>query len=250
MIGRDPKTNCLLVAVKEIGKVFRMPESVPNSVSRYVAEQNKAHLKIEIDDKGAITLYNLNGGNITYVDGNEAEKKRINHDSKIELGKDRYVLNLGTVMKEVMKYMPPIPMDISHLRGVFEKHAAEHARITRAQQEMAKKRMQPIIVSSASGILSAIGAAVFSVGTLWVTLPVTAVVSALYFRNYSTKDTSADDKRAADDEFYNNLVCPACGHSFNVTARNYELLIANLKDPRQNNKMYCRTCGCELIERT
>lgn len=247
LIGRDPSKSCLMVTVMENGKsgILGNPGSVPSSVSRCRPAEGTAHARIEINNKGAITIFNLNPGNSTFVDGNEVSVKRINHDSIVQLGCDRYLLDLKTIIDAITKLVPPAPMDISHLQDVWEKYQSETDRLNLAQQNMAKKKMLPIMVSSSSGILSALGAAI-NLSTLWVSLPVTAIVSALYFRNYYSKDTIPEEKKAVADEFYDNWVCPSCGHSFN--ARNYEHLKRNLRNPK-DNKMYCPTCKCELIEK-
>ncbi len=247
LIGRDPGMSNLLFAIKESGKTSTIgnPGSVPYSVSRCRINEGVAHAKIEIDENGEMTLYNMNSSNSTFVDGVEISICRINANSNIELGKDRFKLKLSLVLEAALQNVPALPEDISHLKDVWEKFEAEMDRIVMAQQNMSKKRMLPIMVSSASGILSGVGALV-SLSTLWVTLPVTGVVSFLYFKNYNTKDTSYEDRRIANNEFQQNYVCPSCGHFFGNLG--YELLKNQLRNPK-DHKMYCPKCKCEFIEK-
>ena len=247
LIGRDPAVSSLLIAIKENGKTSSMgnPGSVPYSVSRCRVAEGVAHAKIEIDGKGEMTLYNMNSSNSTFVDGVEISICRITPHTNIELGKDRFRLRLSSILDEAKKNVPALPVDISPLKDVWDSYEAEMDRIVKAQQDLGKKRMLPIMVSSASGILSGLGALV-SLSTLWVTLPVTGVVSALYFRNYNAKDTSYEDRRNATNDFQQKYVCPVCNHFFGNMG--YELLKNQLKNPK-DQKMYCPKCRCELIEK-
>lgn len=246
IIGRDPGVSNLLVYIQGGGKAVAIgnPGSVPYSVSRCRVADGMAHAKIEIDDKGELTLYNMNSSNSTFVDGVEISVCRITPKSKIELGKDRFKLKLNTILEGIQKNESALPVDISHLREVWESYEKEMDRIVKAQQDLGKKRMLPIMVSSASGILSGLGALV-SLSTLWVTLPVTGVVSALYFRNYNAKDTSYEDRRRANNDFQQKYVCPVCNHFLGNMG--YELLKNQLRNPK-DQKMFCPKCKCEFIE--
>ena len=96
LIGRDPEKSNLLIFMVENGKgcTFGATGSVPNSVSRCRPNDGMAHARIEIDETGRLTIYNLNANNSIFVDGVEVSKKEIDRSSRIELGRDRYLLNL------------------------------------------------------------------------------------------------------------------------------------------------------------
>ena len=247
LIGRDPGISNLLVAIQGGGKSVAIgnPGSVPYSVSRCRMDEGVAHAKIEIDNKGELTIYNMNASNSTFVDGVEVSVCRISPKSNIELGKDRFKLKLNAILEGLTNNGAALPVDISHLKGVWEDYEKEMDRIVKAQQDLGKKRMLPIMVSSASGILSGLGALV-SLSTLWVTLPVTGVVSALYFRNYNAKDTSYEDRRNANNDFQLKYVCPVCNHFLGNMG--YELLKNQLRNPK-DQKMYCPKCKSEFFEK-
>lgn len=247
MIGRDPEKSNLLVSVVENGKSFTLGAlgSVPHSVSRCRPNEGTAHAKLAVGEDGKMTIYSLNSNNSMYVDGVETGVKEMGPRSRVELGMDRYRLNLKEILDGASKIVPSLPKDISHLKEVWDKYDAEQDRIVLAQQEMAKKRMQPIIVSSASGIVSGIAACV-ELSTLWLTLPVTAIVSYLYYRNYNSKDTTHEDRKSATKEFQRSYVCPSCGHFLGNLQ--YDVLKNNLTNPK-DHKMYCSHCKCELIEK-
>lgn len=248
LIGRESGQNRLIVAVKGYDKNIAVgnPGCVPNSVSRFKPIESVAHVKIEIDDKGDMTIYNMNPNNSTVVDGNEISIKKIKSGSSIELGKDRFRLNITTALDAAKKIVPSIPVNISHLKAVWEKYeweTTDHIDELRYQKE--KNRMLPIMVSSTSGLISGIGAWAFSVSTLWVTLPITAIVSLLYFKNYNTKDQSSAIRKAANKELQHKYICPVC-HKY-LGAVSYDILKDNFRSV-QDGKMYCPKCKCEFVE--
>ena len=254
LVGKEPGQGRLLVAISGTGKTAAIgsPGCVPNCVSRCKPAENVAHAKIAIDQKGNITLSNMKSQNVTFVNGSEIQSKRINQSNTVELGKDRFPVSVPMILETAKKILgsvtpPPPPFDIKHLRKVWEDYEQEMDRIAQHQIEIGKKRMLPIMVSSASSVLSGLGALI-SLSSLWVTLPVTGVVSLLYFRNYSSKDTSYEDRKKANNEFQTNYVCPnpKCGKFHG--ALSYDLLKNQCRSPK-DQKMYCPRCGCEYVER-
>lgn len=262
LIGKEPGPGRLLIAIQETGKIGAMgaPGSVPASVSRCKPAEGVAHAKLTVSHNGNLTLTNMKPQNITFVNGSEIVSKRVSLTNTVELGKDHYSISVPAIIEAAKKIAaisegpkpqpntpsnPQTPMDISHLKLVYENYETEMDRIVLAQQELGKKRMLPIMVSSASGILSGLGALI-SLSSLWVTLPVTGVVSFLYFRNYNSKDTSYEDRKNANSEFQHNYVCPSCGHFFGSLG--YDLLKNQLRNPK-DQKMYCPKCKCELTEK-
>ena len=251
LIGKEPGQGRLLVAIQETGKCCAIgaPGSVPACVSRCKPAEGSAHAKIAVGYDGCLTLTNMKAQNVTFVNGSEIASKRISLSNSVELGKDHYSINVPAIIEAAKKIAalsetpkpqpnPQPSVDISHLRSVYENYETEMDRIVLAQQELGKKRMLPIMVSSASGILSGLGALI-SLSSLWVTLPVTGIVSLLYFRNYNSKDTSYEDRKNANSEFQHNYVCPSCGHFFGSLG--YDLLKNQLRNPK-DQKMYCPKC--------
>ena len=80
------------MAVGEVG-------SVPGSVSRCNPSEGIGHCEIRINEEGTMVLVNLKPHNVTYVNGTEIVSKKITSDSVVELGLDKYVLDLSLVLK-------------------------------------------------------------------------------------------------------------------------------------------------------
>lgn len=248
LIGKEPKNGRLLLFIPEIKKVGAIgnPNSVPGCVSRCQADKGVAHARLSIDKDGNLTLTNMKPENHTYVNGLEIMSRRITPTTKVELGIDRFPLDIQAIIDAVKKLLPPAPkppINISHLEKVYNDYETELDRITVAQQELAKKRMLPIMVSSSSGVITAISG-VISLNALWVTAPIAGIVSFMYLKNYRKKDTSYEERKAAQSEFQHKYVCPECNHFFG--GYSFDMLVNQLTSAK-DKKMYCPKCGRELI---
>ena len=102
LIGRESDNGRLLVSLMINGtaKTAAMGSagSVPNCVSRCKPAEGVAHCKIVIDGGGNMTIVNMKPANVTYVNGVEIVSKRISESSNVELGKDRYRLNVDSML--------------------------------------------------------------------------------------------------------------------------------------------------------
>jgi pSer/pThr/pTyr-binding forkhead associated (FHA) protein len=117
LIGKEPGQGRLLVAIAG-GKTATIGSlnSVPSSVSRCKVAEGVAHAKITIDQSGNMILTNMKPQNITYVNGSEIVSKRINPSNTIELGKDKFNINLAVVIETAKKLATvnnPSPVDIN-----------------------------------------------------------------------------------------------------------------------------------------
>ena len=132
------------------------------------------------------------------------------------------------------------------MERIWNDYETEIDRIVKQQQDVAKKRMLPIMVGSLSGVASPLLATLVAVNTLYITVPVAAISFGLYFINYRKKDTSYEDRKAATERLTERYVCPNC-HRFlgNIS---YKLLKNQIRSPK-DQKMHCTGCGCEFVEK-
>lgn len=178
-------------------------------------------------------LTNIKPQNVTYVNGSEIASKRISINNTVELGKDRYRIGLPVVIdvaKKIAATPGPETYNISHLERIWNDYETEIDRIVKQQQDVAKKRMLPIMVGSLSGVASPLLATLVAVNTLYITVPVAAISFGLYFINYHKKDTSYEDRKAATERLTERYVCPNC-HRFlgNIS---YKLLKNQIRSPK------------------
>lgn len=236
-VGKDPEKGVISAAVELQGKfkAVVLPElgNVPASVSRLIPAAGKSHCRIEVQPDGSMLIENMNPANATYVNGNEIVKKRVAGDAKVELGVDRFPLDLDAVLSSVSSVLPA---SIAPLEAVWNEYERRKEAIAKKQLDKGRKRLLPMIIGAVSGILAPI-LRTLGTGTLYITVPIAVVSSLIYIRMFSEKDTSIEDNKAAQDYLIDNYICPKCGHFLGNIP--YKVL-------RQNKK--CSYCGKEWRE--
>lgn len=256
LIGKEPGQGRLLVAIQGNGKsaAIGAPGSVPACVSRCKPSEGVAHAKITVDQTGNMTITNMKPQNVTFVNGSEIASKRVSSSNTVELGKDRFSINLPVVIETAKKIVtvvgpqplqPPNPtkkFNISHLKRVWDTYEKEIDRIAQQQQETGKKRMLPIMVGSLSGVASPILATLVAVNTLYITVPVAAISFGLYFINYKKKDTSYEERKEATERFTDEYVCPNPDCNKFLGNISYKLL-------KKQYSMHCPYCKSEYVEK-
>ena len=257
LIGKEPGQGRLLVAIQGNGKsaAIGAPGSVPACVSRCKPSEGVAHAKITVDQTGNMTITNMKPQNVTFVNGSEIASKRVSSSNTVELGKDRFSINLPVVIETAKKIVtvvgpqPPQPptnptkkFNISHLKRVWDTYEKEIDRIAQQQQETGKKRMLPTMVGSLSGVASPILATLVAVNTLYITVPVAAISFGLYFINYKKKDTSYEERKEATERFTDEYVCPNPDCNKFLGNISYKLL-------KKQYSMHCPYCKSEYVEK-
>lgn len=236
-VGKDPEKMVISAAVELQGKfkTVVLPElgNVPASVSRLMPAAGKSHCRIEVQPDGSMLIENMNPANSTYVNGNEIVKKRVAGDAKVELGVDRFPLDLNAVLSSVSSVLPA---SIAPLEAVWNEYERRKEAIAKKQLDRGRKRLLPMIIGAVSGILAPI-LGTLGTGTLFITVPIAVVSLLIYIRMFSEKDTSIEDNKAAQDYLIDNYICPKCGHFLGNIP--YKVL-------RQNKK--CSYCGKEWRE--
>lgn len=252
LIGKEPGNGRLYVSVVINGqpKITAIGEknSVPNSVSRCKPAEGTAHCKISIDNSGNITVTNLKPQNVTYVNGAEIVSKKVKLNSNIELGKDRYSLNINTVIETASKIVgattPPSPKEFSikPLKKVWDEYHDESIKIKKRGQEMSTSQSFPPILTLGSTAISAIAAPLGFVNVCFVSIPLILLGVFLMVRNYNNRknDTSIEDGELLLEQFQHKYVCPNPDCKHFVGMQSYIVL-------RQTKK--CPWCGCTYTEK-
>lgn len=197
-IGRDAQTGQLRIAANGKTAVAGQKDSVPKGVSR-------EHVRLTVDDEGAIALYNINIGNDTYVNGIGVEVKRINEGDRIEIGKERYLLSWDIIGPLIPKYV-----DISPLKEVWDDYQQQLL-------QMQIKERRSGVLRSATGLIT-MAAMLLSIFTgrdnplFFMLYGLAGVVSAVFFVK-AYLDSSKMPRKQQDirDELPKKYVCPNCG---------------------------------------
>ena len=207
LIGREEGTARLMV-VSPQGKVaLGQPHSVPNSVSRLLAAQGQAHCKLVVDANGGMTIHNMKATNVTCVDGVPVQSKRITNKSVVTLGQDNYRVDLQAILKATQG----TKCDIRKMERVYQEYEEKLDAIAAKQQKMAKIRMAPMVLSALSGVLTTVLAATQGASTMAITLPVTIIIVVIWIALLLRKNTSVEQKKAAQDWLVDHYVCPSTG---------------------------------------
>lgn len=216
-IGRDPQANTLGLAVKINGSLQKStigsPNSVPTTVSRLIAEQGVAHCRIDVDNEGNMLLTNMKLQNITSVDGQPVQAKRITPSSNISLGPAHHKLPLHKVMEAASKMVGVKEVDISHLERIWDAYHEETFKIKKRQKQLGLMRGLIPVFTIGGGVL----AAVFSKGEkhgteISVAATVFALVVLVVINFVAFKDKSLEETEQLNDYFQDAYVCPNCGN--------------------------------------
>ena len=215
VIGRNPQDNRMMLTVD--GKDHPTQILAPIDVS-------PKHCILTLNN-GQIRLKNLDVNNYTYVNGQIVETKHISQSDKIELGKGHF--SLGWSLLE-----PFMPMDISHLKNVWEDY--ENGNVS-----LLIKERKFNAIRSATGIFTMVAIAL-SIATggrskwYFVLYGVAILASVIFFIKAYIDSSKIPQKRLElTRQFQRDYVCPKCKHS--MGNQPYEFLAQNAHCP------YCKT---------
>ena len=173
--------------------------SVPKTVSRQ-------HCKITIKTDGSMLLVNLKPTNITFINGIAAVQKSIAKSDLIELGSDRYKLELKALLDIVDSEIPKA-YSITHLKAVWEKY-------DQAKTEIQVQRDKSAAIQSVTGILSMASIACGFIPSIPIAvrgfLYAIAIVLAVVFFVYRIKHAGefVHQLKELDEQFHKDYVCP------------------------------------------
>lgn len=265
LIGKEPGQGRLLVSVMGKTAAIGSPNSVPGSVSRCKVTEGVAHAKIDIDQSGNMVLTNMKSQNVTYVNGSEIASKRIMPSNTVELGKDRFNINLPVVIETAMKIVtvtggtggnggqggkvgnggqpisPVQKYNIKHLERVWIHYhdSLKHLR---------EKQKKVNLIRSGCGIFTMCAMpCIFFLGPIGYALTGVGVLGNIYSFVGLKNDNTSDEQERLAEEFQDSYVCPNCGKFLGNIS--YKMLKKQIVSPK-DQKMHCpQGCGAEFIEK-
>lgn len=207
LIGRENSSDSRLqLEVGGVKRVYGEKGSVPHTVSR-------RHCKLIIDaDK--IVIENISPSNVTYINGREFDRKSISYSDVVELGPERYRLELQRIITFLSKPQTSKPQDllrlefsITHLRQVFEDY--ENAKL---QMQVQERRFNAY--ASATGIFSALSMVVMRAApelkNLSIAFTVALLICTVFFiyKRFTLAAKNPMLQKQLADKFRENYVCP------------------------------------------
>lgn len=247
LIGRAPGKDRLLVCTTLKGQSLAAEvtgvSGVPQSVSRCKVQEGTAHLRLSIGPGGETDVENLKAENVTYVNDNQVTTKRVSISDKLSLGRDRFSVSVEAILSSASALVtkvegksapPPQPVNIKPLERVWEEHQARQDAINRRQQRMMRLRMVPMGIGLLSGAIAGIASAQGASGIRNVTIVLTFISLSIFIYNMLKKDTTYEDRKAADDQLMDDYVCPNTNCRHYLGKQPYKLLRQNKVCP------YCK----------
>lgn len=224
-IGRESGTESPRLAIVYDGKTnyYGQPGSVPKSVSR-------KHCLVTVGEDMSIFIEDVTSDNFMYINGIDCkEKNHIKFADTVELGPDRYRLDLESIVKA---FSSKQEWHIGHLEEIFDEYQAEKTKMQVKQGKMNAASMLPGMISMVSMLLMI----VWDSTTPRLILGTVAVVGMLFFFIYRNRSATSNPQKIKqlEDDFREHYVCPNpfCGHFLGTTP--YKELLKNKACP------YCK----------
>jgi hypothetical protein len=249
LIGKEPGQGRLQVAIQGTNLLANIgyPGSVPASVSRCMPAQGMAHAKIVIDANGNMTVTNMKPQNVTYVNGNQIMSKRIDADSQIELGGERFSVSVQALLNAAKSIIPvqapPNPVSqpqsqsqpqkefsVKHLRTVWERYDEEITEIQERQRKQGISARIPMFFTMGGGAISSVSIALGWpewVRFLCIGLTIVGLIVMVNAFMKSKNDTSIADRKRVMEEFQDNYICPNPECKKSLPQVSYKLLRRN-----------------------
>lgn len=198
IIGRDASNSKFRVTAGNKGESFGDNNSVPMSVSRQ-------HAVITIEEEGGrLILKNLKEQNCTYVNDVLVDTKVITYEDIIELGFDKYRVDMNLIRKIIDKIIPKY-CDIRPLQIIWKEYRQSLIELQAKQGKLMGNRM--LMMGAASGL-----GAVVSGGILPIVSIISAGTSALYGKKMLKN--AEEMPRILENltkKFRKEYVCSNCG---------------------------------------
>lgn len=233
IIGRETGAQQPRLQIKCEGKNYYLGN--PGSVGMKVSRQ---HCRLDVKTDGTIvSITDITDNNFMYINGKEFKsKKGVNLTDVIELGPERYKLDIAAVLKQVIGTPT---YHIAPLREVYDSYQKELMNMQIKQGKMGAMSSLPMILSMGSGVLvSVIPGISPAIRTILIIIAVSLMILFIFLR-LITASSNPQKRKELDDDFHKKYVCPNpnCKHFFG-TMRPDELVTSKT----------CPWCKSKLVE--
>lgn len=224
IIGRESGTAepRLCLKIGNTTKFMGTPGSVPKSVSR-------SHCVVSINGDN-LSINNVSDQNALYVNGLEYKTKSITESDLIELGPERFRVDLSALLKVVVggnSKPAPTPStaevksyNILQLKRIWNDY-------TQAKLDIQIRERKIGALSAIPGVLSMISIALAFIPGLRGIFITIAGIGALSFAVIRVKSAANVPliQKELDEKFQDTYICPHCSHF--LGNQRYELILRN-----------------------
>lgn len=227
IIGRESGTSepRLCLKIGNTTKYMGTPGSVPKSVSR-------SHCVISVNGDN-LSINNVSDQNALYVNGLEYKTKSITESDLIELGPERYRVDLSALLK-VVKGGSSKPTaasgateaksyNILPLKKIWNDYTDAKLDIQTRERKVGAISAIPGTLMMTAGVMAMIPSLVTLRG-LFIAIAILGAVSLLVFRIKSAGNVPLLQKEL-DEKFQDEYICPHCSHF--LGNQRYELILRN-----------------------
>lgn len=206
-IGRDAKTSQLNITAGQQQVRMGQSGSVPQTVSRQ-------HCSLTIGADGSMKLRNLKPENSTYVNGVAVEQKTIKASDNVQLGPDRYQLDMKGLLTIVDK-MTPKTADIRPLGRLYSNYEHEAMQLDIAERRFNSLRSATGLITMAAVVLGM----TVGHGPVYIVIYATAIIISLIFtiKAYHNSSNMPKRKKELQSQFKDKYRCPCCGHHYSMS---------------------------------
>jgi DNA-directed RNA polymerase subunit RPC12/RpoP len=195
-----------------------------------------------------MVLTNLSNQDVTYVNGDKIESKDIVQSDIVELGENKFNINLANIINAAIQLVPqssistpPPTVNIKHLEAVYNDYHLKSI-------ERQKRGKKLGILASCSLIFTLGSTAIATLANqlglgnimeyLWI-LPVLGFIAMLISLYKRITDNSIEDADSAAKKFQAEYVCPNCGRFLGNMS--YDLL-------KSQYAMQCPHCRSKFVD--
>lgn len=223
IIGRESGVDFPRLCIRdgEYKYYYGSSGSVPQSVSR-------CHCCILEKPDGKFLIRNLSDHNVLYVNGVEYKEILVEENDVVELGPERYRINLGTIVdavraeraKRLKTGTNSEDCDISELKKVWTDY-------NQAKLNIQIRERKFNALSTIPGVISMISIALSFIEGLRALFISVSALSAIVFAIIRIKNAEnvPIKQKELDEKFQDEYICPRCGHF--LGNQRYELLLRN-----------------------
>lgn len=223
IIGRESGAAAPRLCIKQGDKSFFLgaPGSVPKTVSR-------SHCLLQITDD-QMTISNVSDSNSVFVNGLEYKTKTISKSDLIELGPERYRLDLSEVLaliqngaKQLNSGNEAKTYHIAHLKNIWDNYS-------QGKMDIQIRQGKFNAVSAIPGVLSMVSIALSFVFTDSIRIVFISIAAILAIAFAIVRINNAGKiplkQKEMDERFQDDYVCPHCKHF--LGNQNYKLVLKN-----------------------
>lgn len=260
VIGREESQNRLLLYDENTHRSVPLTYGikVPASISRlniHNTDAPQAHVRLSVTADGNIVLSNMKATNMTYVNGVAIASKRLTGQETVELGADRYRLDIKNVLSAAQMFVgnnattgntnkepknkkdiPEMSYDISHLREVW-------MRFNEGKMAVATRQRKVNMIRAGSALFTMCSMPciiIFENRAIGLILTGIGIIGNLVSFLGLKQENAAKTVDELTEQFQDNYVCPHC-HKF-LGMMSYKLM-------KNMTGMKCPHCKCGFSEK-